>query len=93
MNAPDDVVERADALMRRRRFVAIPGALAEPRPMAAPPAPLEEDLPVLTEVIAEDDLPVLTEVVSMVTSTEPVLAARSRVTVPEALSKRDICCE
>ena len=61
MNAPDDVVERADALMRRRRFVAIPGALAEPRPAAAPPVPSEEDLPVLTEVIAEDDLPVLTE--------------------------------
>jgi hypothetical protein len=32
---------------------------------------------------------VSTEVVSMVTSTEPVLAALSRVMVPVVLSKRD----
>ncbi len=58
MAAPTDVVDRADTLMRRRRtFVA-----ARPRPpeiASAPPSlPLQaaedDDLPVLTEVVAVD---------------------------------------
>ena len=62
----DDVVERADALMRRRRFVAITSQQPNPFPVTthAPPnqLPTEDDLPVLTEVIsADDDVPVLTD--------------------------------
>ena len=58
MNEHENVVDRADALMRRRRFVAISSA-----PPAPPPAPAADDLPLLTEVIA-DDLPLLTETVA-----------------------------
>ena len=58
MAEPSDVVDRADTLMRRRRtFVA-----ARPRaPEIAPPIPTpplqaaeDDDLPVLTEVVAVD---------------------------------------
>lgn len=45
----DELLEKADALMRRRVFVA--GA----EPPAEPAAPEEEDVPVLTEVVAADE--------------------------------------
>ena len=78
----DDVVDRADALMRRRRFVAIAGRRAEPQPAPSPapsphaptPTPLEDDLPVLTEVVVDDDLPVLTDALPDATDDSSQLA-------------------
>ena len=58
MNELENVVDRADALMRRRRFVAVPTTPPPP----APPEPAGDDLPLLTEVVG-DDLPLLTETV------------------------------
>ena len=58
MNEHENVVDRADALMRRRRFVAVPTTPPPP----APPEPAGDDLPLLTEVVG-DDLPLLTETV------------------------------
>lgn len=45
----DELLQKADALMRRRTFVA--GAVAE-EPAAAPAAP--DDVPVLTDVVEPD---------------------------------------
>ena len=58
MSEPSDVVDRADALMRRRRtFVAArPRPPEIPRDLPSPPpqAIEDDDLPVLTEVVAAD---------------------------------------
>ena len=57
----NDVIDKADSLMRRHRaFVAgeSPAAAVPPAPTFAPPpeqAPVPEDLPVLTEIVADDD--------------------------------------
>ena len=59
MNELENVVDRADALMRRRRFVAVPTTPPPP----ARPEPAGDDLPLLTEVVG-DDLPLLTETVT-----------------------------
>ena len=59
----DDVVERADALMRRRRsFVAKVRASVEQAPEPSAAAPLTA--PVATALDEDADLPVLTDVVS-----------------------------
>ena len=54
-----DVVDRADLLMRRRRsFVAAQPIRAEPTPeiptLTTPASTLEDDLPVLTEVVSAE---------------------------------------
>ena len=58
MAAPTDVVDRADTLMRRRRtFVAArprPPEIASVPPNLAPQVAEDDDLPVLTEVVAVD---------------------------------------
>ena len=58
MAAPTDVVDRADTLMRRRRtFVAArprPPEIASVPPNLAPHVAEDDDLPVLTEVVAVD---------------------------------------
>ncbi len=57
----NDVIDKADSLMRRHRaFVAgePPAAAVPPAPTFSPPpeqAPVPEDLPVLTEIVADDD--------------------------------------
>jgi len=57
----NDVIDKADSLMRRHRaFVAgdASAAAVPPAPTFAPPpeqAPVPEDLPVLTEIVADDD--------------------------------------
>lgn len=54
MSDHSDVVDRADALMRRRRsFVAGPVSKAAPTP-AAPPDDEDFDLPILTEVVSAE---------------------------------------
>lgn len=61
----DDVVARADSLMRRKRaFVATPAPLPTPKQVA--PVALDFDIPVLTEELpplhaVDEDIPVLTE--------------------------------
>lgn len=52
----DDIVSRADSLMRRRRsFVASTAPVAEASPQPAPAAiESEEDIPVLTEEVMPD---------------------------------------
>lgn len=53
MPTDDDLIDRADTLMRRyRSFVARP--TPAPIPVDAPEA-AEDDLPTLTEIVAKDD--------------------------------------
>lgn len=56
MSDERDVIDQADALMRRHRsFVARandPAAGSQPQE-----APVDTDLPVLTEIVADDDIP------------------------------------
>ena len=58
MAEPSDIVDRADTLMRRRRtFVAArprPPEIASVPPNLAPQVAEDDDLPVLTEVVAVD---------------------------------------
>ena len=58
MAEASDIVDRADTLMRRRRtFVAArprPPEIAAPIPSPPPQATEDDDLPVLTEVVAAD---------------------------------------
>ncbi len=59
MSDEDDVLQKADALMRRRSFVAGANqqvaAVPTPEPQPAPQA--DDDVPLLTEVVAPEDVP------------------------------------
>lgn len=57
MTKDDDVVDRADFLMQRRRsFVATPTPVQDTANAVATPVADEEDIPVLTEVLRTEEI-------------------------------------
>ncbi len=89
----DNVVERADALMRRRRFVAITSPQTAPFPVSTHAAPdrlsTEDDLPVLTEVVsADDDVPVLTDALPASEAAAAFSADAEREALVNEISRR-----
>ncbi len=57
MTKDDDVVDRADLLMQRRRsFVATPTPVQDTANAVAAPVADEEDIPVLTEVLRTEEI-------------------------------------
>jgi hypothetical protein len=71
-NPTHQVLAQADALMRRHR-VFVAGAAA-PTPAPAPLAEPEEDIPVLTDVVAEN----LAEDIGSITAVDPVAKCACR---------------